>query len=52
MVDSLNFENVQPEQAMPIPLTDKEGTPLASGVYYLAVDSGGKHWVVKLLVLK
>ncbi len=50
VVDRLTFENVQPGQGVPIPLTDKWGTPLASGLYYLVVSAEGKTWTVKLLI--
>lgn len=51
-VNQLNFEDVLPGQAVPIPLTDERGEPLASGLYYLVVEAGGKSWIVKLLVLR
>ena len=52
MVNSLSFENVQPGQDVAIPLTNKWGGVLASGLYYLSVDAGGKHWIVKLMVIR
>jgi len=52
MVNSLSFDQVQPGQDLPVPLTDKWGHPLASGLYYLLVDAGGKHWHIKLLITR
>jgi hypothetical protein len=33
-------------------LTDKDGTPLASGLYYVVVSYDGNRFVGKLLILK
>ena len=52
LVNSLSFENVQPGQDVDIPLTNKWGSALASGVYYLSVNAGGKHWTVKFMVIR
>ncbi len=35
-----------------LPLTDKSGTALANGLYYLRVTVDGHKWILKLLVLK
>jgi hypothetical protein len=33
-------------------LVDKQGRPLANGIYYLVASGGDRHWVVKLMVLR
>jgi rhamnogalacturonan endolyase len=35
-----------------LPLTDKEGTPLANGLYYVVVNTPQGRFVVKLMVLR
>jgi hypothetical protein len=48
----LNYSNVQPGASVPIPLVDKSGTPLASGLYYLVVQTDRGRSIVKLLILR
>ena len=50
-VASINYSNVQPGESLPIPLVDKAGTPLASGLYYIVVQTDRGRSVVKLLLL-
>jgi hypothetical protein len=35
-----------------IPLKDKDGHPLANGLYYVVVTANGKRTVLKLLILE
>jgi hypothetical protein len=35
-----------------IPLVDREGTPLANGLYYVVVTVNGQRTILKLLILK
>jgi len=51
-VNSLNYSNVQPGASVPIPLVDKTGTPLASGLYYVVVQTNQGRSIVKLLLLR
>jgi hypothetical protein len=51
-VNSLNYSNVQPGMSVPIPLVDKTGTPLASGLYYVVVQTNQGRSIVKLLLLR
>jgi hypothetical protein len=37
---------------VPLPLTDKWGAPLASGIYYVVITANGKRSVGKLLVIR
>ncbi len=39
-------------QDVPINLVDKDGSPLANGIYYLVVDLPSGRWIGKLLVLR
>jgi hypothetical protein len=48
----LNDPNVQPGTVLPVPLVDKTGTPLASGLYYLVVQTNQGRTIVKLLILR
>ncbi|HTC20898.1 MAG TPA: T9SS type A sorting domain-containing protein, partial [bacterium] len=48
----LNDANVQPGAVLPVPLVDKTGTPLASGLYYLVVQTNQGRTIVKLLILR
>jgi hypothetical protein len=48
----LNDANVQPGASLPVPLVDKGGTPLASGLYYLVVQTNQGRTIVKLLILR
>jgi hypothetical protein len=36
---------------LPVTLVDREGRPLANGLYYVVITANGKHWVLKLLIL-
>lgn len=36
---------------LPVSLVDREGKPLANGLYYVVVTANGKRWVLKLLIL-
>ncbi len=36
---------------LPVPLVDREGKPLANGLYYAVITANGKRWVLKLLIL-
>jgi hypothetical protein len=36
---------------LPVPLVDREGKPLANGLYYVVVTINGKRSVLKLLIL-
>jgi hypothetical protein len=36
---------------VPVPLVDRDGKPLANGLYYVVITANGKHWVLKLLIL-
>ena len=36
---------------VPVPLVDREGKPLANGLYYVLITANGKRWVLKLLIL-
>jgi len=51
-LNSLSCSNVAPGTVLDIPLTDRNGNPLANGVYYLVVQAQGKRWIVKLMVLR
>ena len=51
-VQSVTLENVQPGQSLPLPLTDRGGSPLASGLYYVVVIADGHFTVGKLMVLR
>ena len=46
------FLNVPPSVAVTVQLTDKWGTPLANGLYYLVVIVDGQRSVAKLLILR
>jgi hypothetical protein len=48
----LDDPNVQPGASVPIPLVDKWGTPLASGLYYVVVQTNQGRSIVKLLILR
>ncbi len=50
-VNTLNYSNIQPGESVPIPLSDSWGTPLASGLYYVVVQTNQGRSVVKLLIL-
>lgn len=51
-VVSLNKSNIQPGESVPIPLVDKTGTPLASGLYYVVVQTNQGRSVLKQLILR
>ncbi len=51
-VNTLNYSNIQPGESVPIPLSDSWGTPLASGLYYVVVQTNQGRSVVKLLILR
>jgi hypothetical protein len=48
----LDDPNVQPGANVTIPLVDKWGTPLASGLYYVVVQTNQGRTIVKLLILR
>ncbi len=50
-VVSLNKSNIQPGEIVPIPLVDKSGAPLASGLYYTVVQTNRGRSVLKQLIL-
>ncbi|HVZ79372.1 MAG TPA: glycosyl hydrolase family 8 [bacterium] len=39
-------------QSIPLLLTDPQGKVFANGLYYLVLSGGGRHWTLKLLVLR
>ncbi len=58
-VFSLSFRMVleetlqaKPREELELPLLDPLGVPLANGLYYVVVTSGGVQWTGKLLVLR
>ena len=52
-VNDITYPNQGPwEVDVPVPLTDKWGTPLANGVYYVLVVSNVGGWKSKLLILR
>jgi hypothetical protein len=51
-VASVSYSNVQPGESVPVPLVDKAGTPLASGLYYVVVQTNQGRSIVKLLLLR
>jgi beta-glucanase (GH16 family) len=51
-VQEETFPNVPPGVAVTLQLTDKWGTPLANGLYYLVVIADGQRSSAKLLILR
>jgi hypothetical protein len=51
-VNELSFPQVRAGASVTIPLSDRWGTPLASGLYYTVVATNGKRTVLKLLVIR
>jgi len=51
-VQEETFPNVPPGVAVTLQLTDKRGTPLANGLYYLVVIVDGQRSIAKLLILR
>jgi hypothetical protein len=51
-VNELTFSQVPAGGTVSIPLTDKKGTPLASGLYYVVVTTDQGRTILKLLVLR
>lgn len=51
-VQEETFPNVPPGLAVTVQLTDKWGTPLANGLYYVMVIVDGHRSFGKLLVLR
>ena len=49
-VKEQNYSNIPSGQAVPLELTDRWGTPLASGMYYVMVNTNGGRSFGKLLV--
>ncbi len=52
LVQAEPFPQTPPGTVLNMTLTDKWNNPLANGLYYLVIEAGGKHWVVKLLVTR
>ena len=51
-VNDLSFQGIAQGQVLTLPLIDLQGTPLASGLYYIVVQSQQGHSILKLLVLR
>jgi hypothetical protein len=51
-VNEIPPQNVQAGSVITLPLTDKWGNPLASGLYYIVVQSNRGRSILKLLVLR
>jgi hypothetical protein len=53
MVNETTFHDIPAGTTnLALPLTDKEGKPLANGIYYVVVTANGQRFVGKLLVLQ
>ena len=50
-VQEISFTNV-PAGIVSFALTDRWGTPLASGLYYVVITTGQGRWINKLLILR
>jgi len=51
-VNDLVFKGVLPGTVLTLPLTDKTGTDLASGLYYIVIQTQQGRFILKLLVLR
>ena len=51
-VNDLTFPDVTPGKVLTLPLTDKKGMDLASGLYYIVVQTQQGRSILKLLVLR
>jgi hypothetical protein len=52
MVQQQVFDQVLAGTDVQINLKDKSGKPMASGLYYIVVNSEGKRTVAKMMLLK
>jgi hypothetical protein len=52
LVNQKSFANQAGGSLISLPVTDKKGTPLANGLYYLIVQSPAGRLIEKLLVLR
>jgi hypothetical protein len=52
-VEDTTYQNVPGGISdLPISAADKDGTPLANGIYYVMVNTDIDRWIVKMLVLR
>jgi len=51
-VNSYYFPNVPAGATVQLELVDRKGTPLASGLYYVVVNSNQGRSIFKLLILR
>ena len=52
MVNTLNFVSEAGGSKVSLPLTDRNGRPLANGLYYVVVNTSAGRSVLKLLILR
>jgi hypothetical protein len=52
LVNQKSFSNQTGASLIALPITDKKGTPLADGLYYVIVQSPAGRLIEKLLVLR
>ncbi len=52
VVQDESFPQVPPAEAISLILRDKQGNPLANGIYYLAAEAQSQRWISKLLILR
>jgi hypothetical protein len=52
LVQERTYDNIPSGTSVPLELTDRWGTPLASGFYYVVVETNAGRSIGKLLVLR